>query len=68
MRRRESQISIVNYLLIVLLFALPFIINAFKLSKCDFVEPYRCEMVHGAGLVVPPASWVTVWFGVDGPV
>ena len=53
MRRRKSHISIVNYLLIALVFALPFIINAFKLSKCDFVEPYRCEMVHGFGVDEP---------------
>lgn len=38
--------------------------NAVKLSKCDF-EPstsYKCEVIHGAGLFVPPLALATVWF------
>lgn len=40
--------------------------NAVKLTYCDFEPNYRCEFIHGAGLVVPPLSIVTVWFGDDG--
>lgn len=40
--------------------------NAVKLTSCDFESNYRCELIHGAGLVVPPLSIVTVWFGDDG--
>ena len=40
--------------------------NAVKLTSCDFESDYRCEVIHGAGLVVPPLSIVTVWFGDDG--
>lgn len=40
--------------------------NVVKLTSCDFESNYRCEVIHGAGLVVPPLSIVTVWFGDDG--
>ena len=40
--------------------------NAVKLTSCDFESNYRCEVIHGAGLVVPPLSIVTVFFGDDG--
>ena len=40
--------------------------NAVKLTSCDFESNYRCELIHGAGLVVPPMSIATVWFGDDG--
>lgn len=40
--------------------------NAVKLTSCDFESNYKCEFIHGAGLVVPPLSIVTVWFGDDG--
>ena len=40
--------------------------NAVKLTSCDFESNYKCEVIHGAGLVVPPLSIVTVFFGDDG--
>ena len=55
--------------LLVVLIAVPlvsgWIWNAVKLSSCDFEAPYKCELTHGAGLVVPLLSIVTVWFGDD---
>ena len=41
-----------------------FVANAIKLSDCDFASPYRCEAIHGIGLI-PPAAIVTVWFDTD---
>jgi prepilin-type N-terminal cleavage/methylation domain-containing protein len=40
--------------------------NAVKLASCDFESNYRCEVLHGAGLVVPPLSILTAWFDDDG--
>ena len=40
--------------------------NAVKLASCDFNADYRCEVIHGVGLVLPPTSVVTVWFSDDG--
>lgn len=41
-----------------------YIVNAMKLSDCDFESPYRCELIHVIGLI-PPAQVVTVWFATD---
>jgi len=38
--------------------------NVIKLSDCDFASPYKCEIIHGVGLLGPVAV-VTVWFGTD---
>lgn len=46
--------------------AIVWLANAFKLSQCDFESNWKCEVIHAVGLVVPPASIVTVWFDTDG--
>ena len=38
--------------------------NFYKLTKCDFDAPLKCEVIHGLG-VFPPLSIITVWFGHD---
>ena len=43
----------------------PWVINAKKLFYCDFEYNYRCEAIHGAGLLIPPISFITVWFDDD---
>lgn len=52
-------------ILIVLLIFLPFIVNFVKLTNCDFESNYKCEVIHGLGVVVPPFSYITVWFDDD---
>lgn len=52
-------------IIIVVLAALPYVYNATKFVGCDFVADYRCEVIHGIGVVIPPASYVTVWFDSD---
>lgn len=44
----------------------PYVWNAAKFASCDFESNYKCEVIHGIGVFVPPAAWVTVWFGDDG--
>lgn len=39
--------------------------NAVKLTSCDFKSDFRCEVIHGIGLVVPVAATITVWFNTD---
>ena len=39
--------------------------NAVKLAECDFGPDYRCEIIHGIGVIVPPLSSVTAWVGGD---
>lgn len=45
--------------------AAAWITNAYKLTGCDFESPYKCEVVHAVGVLVPPASIATVWFDSD---
>lgn len=51
--------------LIGLILSLPWLINAYKLSQCDFEGNYKCELIHAGGVFVPPAAFVTVWFDTD---
>ena len=37
--------------------------NVIKLADCDFSAPYRCEVIHGIGLI-PPVGMVTGWLDV----
>ena len=50
--------------LLVILFT-PWVWNGYKFAQCDFESDYKCEVIHAIGVIVPPASWVTVWFDTD---
>ena len=39
-------------------------VNAYKLTQCDFVWHYKCEVLHAVG-IIPPLSVFTVWVGTD---
>lgn len=39
--------------------------NFVKFTSCDFEPNYRCEVIHGVGIIVPPTAMVTVWFDID---
>ena len=53
-------------ILIVALPATAWMWNAVKFASCDFEANYRCEAIHGVGVIVAPLSVVTVWFDDDG--
>jgi len=40
-------------------------INLYRLTGCDFESDYKCEIMHGVGVVIPPSSFITVWFDTD---
>ena len=50
---------------ILAIVATAWIWNAVKLFSCDFESPYRCEVIHGIGVAVPPLSIVAAWFDDD---
>ena len=40
--------------------------NLYKLTQCNWDnDNWKPEIIHGIGVVLPPASIVTVWFGTD---
>jgi hypothetical protein len=57
------KISIV--LIIAIIFASPWLINAYKFANCDFKSDYKCEAIHGIGIIIPPTALITFWFGSD---
>ena len=38
--------------------------NMYKLTECDFESDYKCEVMHGLG-VIPALAPFTVWVGTD---
>ena len=56
----------VTLLIIFALLVTPWIWNAIKFVNCDFeTDNLKCEVIHGIGVVVPPAAYFTVWFDTD---
>ena len=53
-------------LILFILAVTPYLWNGYKLANCDFESSYKCEVIHGIGVIIPPAAFVTVWFSVDG--
>ena len=51
---------------VIALFITPWFWNIARFVSCDFRSDYRCEVIHGIGVFVPPASFITVWFDDDG--
>lgn len=49
----------------VVVFLTSWVWNAVKFASCDFESDFKCEVVHGAGVFIPMASLITVWFDVD---
>lgn len=45
---------------VVLIIGTGWVKNIIKLSDCDFEAPYKCEVVHGIG-IVPPVGMITGW-------
>ena len=58
---KEKSIS---YIIIMMIIFIPWGVNAYKFTKCDFDAPYRCEAIHAVG-AVPIMSLITVWFDDD---
>jgi len=56
---------IITYIVVLIIICTPYVNNAYDLSQCDFEGDYRCEVIHGVGVVIPPASLVTMWFDND---
>lgn len=50
--------------IVVMIFVISWATNLVKLTDCDFEKDYKCEIVHGIG-IIPIASPITVWFETD---
>ena len=61
---KTSENAIVTLILFVIICG-PYIYNGYKFFGCDFESDYKCEAIHGVGVVIPPAAFVTAWFDDD---
>ena len=59
-----TLIEIIFVLVVVVGFG-SWVTNLVKFTNCDFESPYKCEVIHGAGVFVPPLSVITAWFSSD---
>ena len=50
-------------IVLIVLFVI-WVVNLLKFLDCDFEPNYKCEVVHGIGLI-PPAFIITVWVKSD---
>ena len=50
-------------LVIVVTVMVGWVKNVIKLADCDFIAPYKCEVVHGVG-IIPPVGMITGWLDV----
>lgn len=57
--------KLISLLLLCAVLFTPYIWNAYKFANCDFKSDYKCEAIHGVGLIPSPAAFVTVWFDDD---
>lgn len=58
---KTSTVLIISVLAIT-----PYVWNGFKLASCDFESDYKCEIIHGIGVLIPPTAFIAVWFNDDG--
>lgn len=65
--KKQKGFTLIELIVVfaVLIIPVSWIWNFVKLTDCDFDANYRCELIHGFGVIVPPASVVTVWFATD---
>lgn len=47
---------------IYIFFGICYIINLVKLIQCDFDAPWKEEIIHAIGTILPLAAPVTMWF------
>lgn len=50
------------YIIVFGFYLWSYIYNIVKLCNCDWSAPWKDEVIHGIGVVIPAASLVTVWF------
>lgn len=63
-QERTVTLGAAVILLIIVLMVVGWVKNVVKLSNCDFDAPYKCEIIHGVG-VIPMVGVVTGWLTIE---
>ena len=67
MKKQEGSTVLEILIVFVLIFGVigtGWVMNINKLTDCDFEAPYKCEMIHGLG-VIPFIGMVTGWMDIE---
>lgn len=59
---RNMKIGGFLYILLWLYGIVAWIVNLGMFFRCDFTSPYKEEVIHLIGILIPFASMVTIWF------
>jgi hypothetical protein len=62
--KNNTEFTKMVTIVVVILFGI-WIWNAVKFVSCDFESDFKCEVIHGAGVFIPGAAVITVWFDTD---
>lgn len=63
MRNKQSFNTWITIYIIGLFTMILWLFNLlFLLINTDFKEPYNDEFIRIIGFIIPPLSWITVWF------
>lgn len=60
MRNKIDGIGVISVLIYATII-ISWIVNLIKLIQCDFASPFKEEVIHLLGVLVPPISLITVW-------
>lgn len=58
---KNSSLAIFIPVILIVFFVGCWVGNLIKLIKCDFASPYKSEVIHTVGVIIPPVSMATVW-------
>ncbi len=66
--KKQKGFTLVELMLVIVFVCggVLWIWNGFKFASCDFESNYNCEVIHGAGVFIPPTAIITAWFDDDG--
>jgi len=60
--RNQNRFLLVGLVVLWLILMIPWFWNMKKFIDCDFDSNYKCATIHLVGVVLPPTSFITVWF------
>lgn len=61
MKNKNITTIVLLFLVSGLIVPISWCVNLYKLTQCDFQKPWKGEIIHTIGVVIPPASIITVW-------
>lgn len=61
MKKQKGFTVVELYCVVFVIMVATYCTNLVKLIQCDFEPSYKGEVIHLVGVVLPPASLLTVW-------